>query len=123
MSDTLPRVGEPSHWDGTPFMLPPLPFRGRVRWALPDLLCFAGITVSKAARALREYFLPAKIYSREIAMHVTKNKLAKFGQIFLYSFSYPGLAKRSVGQLYNSIAIAEGKIPPCPISEFVPRPP
>jgi predicted O-methyltransferase YrrM len=56
-------------------------------------------------------------------MHVTKNKLAKFGQIFLYSFSYPGLAKRSLGQLYNSIAIAEGKIPPCPISEFVPRAP
>src|SRR5579863_9635217 len=56
-------------------------------------------------------------------MHVTKNKLAKFGQIFLYSFSYPGLAKRSLGQLYNSIAIAEGKIPRCPISEFVPRAP
>jgi predicted O-methyltransferase YrrM len=56
-------------------------------------------------------------------MHVTKNKLAKFGQVFLYSFSYPGFAKRSLGQLYNSIAIAKGKIPACPINELVPHAP
>jgi predicted O-methyltransferase YrrM len=56
-------------------------------------------------------------------MHVTKNKIAKFGQVFLYSLGYPGFAKRSLGQLYNSIAIAEGKIPSCPINELVPRSP
>ena len=56
-------------------------------------------------------------------MHVTKNKIAKFGQVFLYSLSYPGFAKRSLGQLYNSIAIAKGKIPACPINELVPRAP
>jgi predicted O-methyltransferase YrrM len=56
-------------------------------------------------------------------MRVTKNKFTKFGQVLLYSFSYPGFAKRSLGQLYNSIAIAEGKIPACPINELVPRTP
>jgi predicted O-methyltransferase YrrM len=53
-------------------------------------------------------------------MLVTKNKVAKFGQICLYSLSHPGLLKRSFGQLYNRIAIAEGKIPICPISNIVP---
>ena len=56
-------------------------------------------------------------------MQVTKNRLAKFGQVLFYSFSYPRFAKRSLGQLYNSIAIAEGKIPAFPINELVPRPP
>jgi len=56
-------------------------------------------------------------------MRVTKNKFTKFGQVLLYSFSYPALAKRSLGQLYNSIAIAEGKIPTCPINELVPHAP
>ena len=52
-------------------------------------------------------------------MQVTKNKLAKFGQVLLYSFCYPGFARRSLFQLYNSIVIAEGEIPACPINELV----
>ena len=56
-------------------------------------------------------------------MHVTKNKFAKCGQVLLYSFCHPEFAKHSLGQLYNSIAIAEGKIPACPINKLVPRSP
>ena len=36
-----------------PFQPPPLPFRGRVRKALTDLICLAGMTVAKPARAFR----------------------------------------------------------------------
>jgi heptosyltransferase-2 len=45
-------------------MLPPLPFRGRVRRALTDLVCLLGITVAKAVgsfRANRAAIVPEKI--------------------------------------------------------------
>jgi len=48
-----PTVREASYWDDVPFKLPPLPFRGRVRRALTDLICLVGMAVGKAARALR----------------------------------------------------------------------
>lgn len=47
------RVAEASHWEDAPFRLAPLPFRGRVRRALTDAFCLVGMTVAKAARALR----------------------------------------------------------------------
>ena len=52
-------------------------------------------------------------------MHVTQNKFGKFSQVFLHSFSYPGFARRSLGQLYNSIVIAEGEIPAWPINKLL----
>lgn len=53
MNETAERVGEAGYWDDVPFRLPPLPFRGRVRRALTDLICLLGMTVAKAARAFR----------------------------------------------------------------------
>src|SRR6266403_1246522 len=64
MSDSIPQVGKPSRWDDAPFMLPPLPFRGRGRRALADFVCLLGMTVAKAARALRadrKTIVPEKI--------------------------------------------------------------
>jgi len=45
-------------------MLPPLPFSGRVRRALTDLVCLLGMTVAKAVRSLRadrDAIVPQKI--------------------------------------------------------------
>src|ERR1700730_26983 len=64
MGDTSSRLEEARYWDDVPFQLPPLPFRGRVRRALADLICFVGMTAAKAARALRavrKAIVPEKI--------------------------------------------------------------
>jgi heptosyltransferase II len=64
MSDTAPQVGEASRWDDAQFILPPLPFRGRARRALADLICLLGMTVARAVRALgpeRNAIVPQKI--------------------------------------------------------------
>src|SRR5690242_11419001 len=64
MTDTAPQVGEASRWDDAQFILPPLPFRGRARRALADLICLLGMTVARAVRALgpeRNAIVPQKI--------------------------------------------------------------
>src|SRR5215469_4046926 len=53
MSDIPLRVAEPSNWEDAPFQLAPLPFRGRVTRVLTNLFCLVGMTIAKAARALR----------------------------------------------------------------------
>jgi len=65
MGDTSSRVEEVNYWDDVPFQLPPLPFKGRVRRAVTQLICLAGMTVAKTARALRadrKVNVPAKVF-------------------------------------------------------------
>ena len=64
MSDTAPRVEDPSHWDDTPFVLAPLPFRSRAWRELTNLFCLLGMAIAKCARALwgnRDATVPQKI--------------------------------------------------------------
>ena len=46
-------VEDASHWDSMPFKPPPLPFRGKVRSALTDLICLVGMTVAKATHIVK----------------------------------------------------------------------
>jgi heptosyltransferase II len=60
----VPKVCEASYWDDVPFQLPSLPFKGRVRRAVTELICLAGMTVAKVVRALRadrKAIVPEKI--------------------------------------------------------------
>ena len=64
MGDTSSRVKESSYWDGEPFQLPLLSFRGKLRRVLTDLICFAGMTVEKTGRVVgaeRKTIVPRKI--------------------------------------------------------------
>ena len=52
MRDTSSRVAEASYWNGVSFHLPPMAFRGKFRRVLTDLICLAGMTVTKVARTM-----------------------------------------------------------------------
>src|SRR5277367_2854732 len=64
MGDPSFKVHKASYWDDLPFQLPPLPFKGRVRRTLTDVICLVGMTVAKVAGALqpdRKDIAPGKI--------------------------------------------------------------
>jgi len=53
-------------------------------------------------------------------MHATRNKLIKFSQTLIYSFKHPRLVKNALGDVYSSIAVAEGRVPCGELSDIVP---